>query len=142
MSEPHIISALHTKRAELAGEVVTARKRLDRLRDDLEAIDRTLRVFDPAQQPDKIRPVVRRKGAKMFRHGECSRAVLDMLRRASAPMTTDEIAESLVVDFRLDLDGSEIRHRLLPRLRVLLKAFLRRGVVVSEGKPARWAVKP
>jgi len=25
---------------------------------------------------------------------------------------------------------------------VLLKAFLRRGVVVSEGKPARWAVKP
>ncbi len=142
MSEPHIISALRTKRAELAGEVITARKQLEKLRDDLDAIDRTLRVFDPNQSPDKIRPVVRRKGAKMFRYGECSRAVLDMLRRASAPMTAEQIAESLAVDFRLDLDGSEIRHRLLPRLRVLLKAFMRRGIVVGEGKPVRWALKP
>jgi hypothetical protein len=41
MAEPHVISALRKKRAELAGEVVTAQLRFGKLRDDLDAIDRT-----------------------------------------------------------------------------------------------------
>jgi hypothetical protein len=125
----------------LAGEVVTARKRLEKLRDDLDAVDRTLKVFDPTQSPEKIRPVVKRKGSAMFRYGECSRAVLDMFRRATGPMTTEEIAETLAVDFRLDLDGPAIRHRLMPRLKVSLRKFQERGIVIGEGSPVRWALR-
>jgi hypothetical protein len=32
----------------------------------LDAVDRTLRIFDPTQTPENIRPVVKRKGDKLF----------------------------------------------------------------------------
>jgi hypothetical protein len=56
---------LRKKRAELAGEVVTVQLRLGKLRDDLDAVDRTMRVFDPSQHPEKIRRIDRRKGDRM-----------------------------------------------------------------------------
>jgi hypothetical protein len=69
MAEPHVISALRAKRAELSGDLIAAQKQLEKLRDDLDAVDRTLRVFDPRQHPEKIRPVVKRKGDRMFGYG-------------------------------------------------------------------------
>jgi hypothetical protein len=65
MAEPHVISALRSKRAELSGDLIAAQKRLEKIRDDLDAVDRTLRVFDPRQHPEKIRPIVKRKGDKL-----------------------------------------------------------------------------
>src|ERR1700688_4001035 len=65
MAEPHVISALRAKRAELSGDLIAAQKRLEKLRDDFDAVDRTLRVFDPRQHPEKIRPIVKRKGDRM-----------------------------------------------------------------------------
>jgi hypothetical protein len=82
LAEPHVISALRAKRAELSGDLIAAQKRLEKLRDDLDAVDRTLRVFDPRQHPEKIRPVVKRKGDRMFGYGECTRAILNALRDA------------------------------------------------------------
>ena len=55
MAEPHVISALRAKRAGLSGDLIAAQKRLEKLRDDPDAIDRTLRDFNPKQRPDKIR---------------------------------------------------------------------------------------
>ena len=74
MAEPHVISALRAKRAELSGDLIAAQKRLEKIRDDLDAVDRTLRVFDPRQHPEKIRPVVKRKSDKLFADGACTRA--------------------------------------------------------------------
>src|SRR5277367_2353577 len=79
MAEPHVISALRAKRAELSGDLIAAQKRLEKIRDDLDAVDRTLRVFDPRQHPEKIRPIVKRKGDRMFGYGECTRAILNAL---------------------------------------------------------------
>jgi hypothetical protein len=70
MSTTHVISALRAKRAEVSGELLAAQKRLEAIRDDLDAIDRTLRIFDPNQSPENIRPVVKRKGDKLFSYGD------------------------------------------------------------------------
>src|SRR5271156_7164748 len=93
MGEPHVISALRAKRAELSGDLIAAQKCLEKIRDDLDAVDRTLRVFDHRQHPEKIRPVVRRKGDRMFSYGECTRAILNVLRDAPEPMTTAELVK-------------------------------------------------
>ena len=66
MAEPHVISALRAKRAELSGDLIAAQKRLEKIRDDLDTVDRTLRVFDPRQHTEKIRPVIKRKGDRLF----------------------------------------------------------------------------
>src|SRR5271163_4886273 len=100
MKNEHVLSGLIAKRAELAGDLIVAQKRLERLRDDLDAVDRTLRVLDPNQRPEKIRPVVKRRGDRMFAYGECSRAVLNALRIAPEPLTVDQVAERVALDCR------------------------------------------
>src|SRR5271163_2749445 len=142
MAEPHVISALRKKRAELAGEVVTAQLRLGKLRDDLDAVDRTLRVFDPRQHPEKIRPVVKRKGDRMFGYGECTRAILNVLRDAPEPMSAEQVIERVALDCRIATEASGIAATLRWRVKAALAKLDKRGVVSSEGRPAQWAVKP
>src|ERR1700733_10904761 len=138
MAEPHVISALRKKRAELAGEVVTAQLRLGKLRDDLDAVDRTLRVFDPRQHPEKIRPIVKRKGDRMFGYGECTKAILNALRDAPEPMTTAELVERVALDCRIATEAPGIAATLRWRVRAALTKLSKRGIVSGEGRPARW----
>jgi hypothetical protein len=142
MAEPHVISALRAKRAELAGEVLAAQKRLETLRNDLDAVDRTLRVFDPNQRPDKIRPVVKRKGPKILPYGECARAILNVLRNAPEPLSAAQIVERIALDCRIATEDSAIAAKLSALVKARLKAMAARGVLKGEGKPARWAVRP
>jgi hypothetical protein len=140
MGEPHVISALRAKRAELHGDLIAAQKCLEKLRDDLDAIDRTLRVFDPRQHPEKIRPVVKRKGDRLFAYGECTRAILNTLRDAPEPMTVDQVAERVALDCRIATEAPDVAATLLWRVRAAVDRLGKRGVLVASGKPARWAV--
>ena len=140
MAEPHVISALRKKRAEIAGEVVTAQLRLGKLRDDLDAVDRTLRVFDPKQHPEKIRPVVKRKGDRLFAYGECTRAILNVLRDASEPMTVDQVAERVALDCRIATEAPDVAATLLWRVKAAVDRLGKRGLLAGTGKPARWSV--
>jgi hypothetical protein len=45
MADPHVISSLRQKRAELSGELIAAEKRILQLREDISSRDRTIRVF-------------------------------------------------------------------------------------------------
>src|ERR1700733_9177166 len=140
MAEPHVISALRKKRAELAGEVVTAQLRLGKLRDDLDAVDRTLRVFDPRQHPEKIRPIVKRKGDRMFGYGECTRAILNALRDAPEPMTAPDLAERVALDCRIATEAPDPAAAVLTRVRAALAKLDKRGIVSGGGRPVRWEV--
>src|SRR5277367_758749 len=135
MAEPHVISALRKKRAELAGEVVTAQLRLGKLRYDLDAVDRTLRVFDPRQHPEKIRPVVKRKSDKLFAYGECTRAILNVLRDATEGMSADQVAERVALDCRIATEAPGVAEKLAWRVKAALGRLGRRGIVNGEGKP-------
>ena len=141
MAEPHVISALRAKRAELSGDLIAAQKRLEKLRDDLDAVDRTLRVFDPRQHPEKIRPVVKRKGDRMFGYGECTRAILNALRDAPQPMATADLVERVALDCRIATEAPDVAAMLVARVRAALAKLDKRGVVNGEGRPARWSVR-
>src|SRR5271167_2495065 len=141
MGEPHVISALRAKRAELSGDLIAAQKRLEKIRDDLDAVDRTLRVFDPRQHPEKIRPVVKRKGDRMFGYGECTRAILNALRDAPEAMTVDQVAERVALDCRIATEASDVAATLRWRVKAALTKLGKRGVVSAEGRPARWSVR-
>jgi hypothetical protein len=140
MSTTHVISALRDKRAELAGDVLATQKRLEKLRDDLDAVDRTLRIFDPNRSPDSIRPVVKRKGDKLFAYGECMRAIMNTLRVATEPMTAEQIAEQVALDCRLGTESPDIAATLLARVKQAMVKMRARGLAIGEGKPTRWAL--
>ena len=103
MAEKIVISQLTAKRAEIAGEIQTAEKRLAQLRADLASIDGALRVFDPSVNPKTIGPRPKRTGAPILPYGVFARAVLDVLRRASAPMTAKQIALQVAQEHGLEV---------------------------------------
>jgi hypothetical protein len=102
MADPHVISALRKKRAELSGELIAAENRIVQLREDISSLDRTIRVFDPTAKPHTIRPILRRKKPTLIPRGQCSRAILDTLRHADVPMTAREIATQLAARYQMD----------------------------------------
>ena len=139
MADPHIISALREKRAELTGELIAAEKRILQLRDDISSLDRTIRVFDPTAEPHTIRPVLRRKKSTPIPRGQCSRAVLDMLRHANNPMTAREIAAQLAARYQMDASNMDAMNALVAKVR---NALARQKGLASEfrGDTKAWMV--
>jgi hypothetical protein len=139
MADPHVISALREKRAELSGELIAAERRILQLRDDISSLDRTIRVFDPTAEPHTIRPILRRKKPTLISRGQCSRAVLDMLRHADNPMTAREIAAQLAERYQIDASNMGATKALVAKVR---NTLARQNGLVSEmqGDTKAWMV--
>jgi hypothetical protein len=116
MADPHVISALKEKRAELSGELIATEKRIVQLRADIDSFDGAIRVFDPTSEPHKIRPILRRKKSAFIPRGQCSRAILDILRHADGPMTAREIAAQLAARYQMDASNLDAMNALVAKV--------------------------
>ena len=96
----HTISGLLSKRADLLGEAESIRDRLAAIKNDIDALDRTLSVLDYDGDLDAMMP--RQKRHVVFGRGELTRQVLTVLRRADGPMTSRQIAQEIVSDSGMD----------------------------------------
>ena len=105
MSQSHCLSALITKRAELAGELHELEARGDRLRASIAALDGAIRVFDPRYPAEIIPPKRPPTGKELFRHAELTKLVLDILRTAAEPMTAPAVAKEVMRRKALPTDG-------------------------------------
>ena len=85
-----VLSGLLRKRQGIADEIEAAQATLRRLILDIDAVDATIRLFDPESEIGivRVRPIPRRHQAI---RGESSRLILCMLRDAEGPMTTRDI---------------------------------------------------
>src|SRR5580658_7750487 len=101
MAETHVISALRGKRAELAGVLQQLELQMAGHRAGLAHLDATILLFDPEAKPSEIKPKATRQRNSWFGHGECARAVYDVLRPASEPMTTRQITDRVMADRRI-----------------------------------------
>jgi hypothetical protein len=117
MADPHVISALRAKRAELSGELIAAEKRIVQLRADIDSLDGAIRIFDPSAAPEKIRPILRRKKPTLIPRGQCSRAVLNTLRDADSALTVREIATKLAARYQIDASNTDAMKALVAKVR-------------------------
>jgi hypothetical protein len=139
MSEDILIGGLKRKYAELAGELRIARKTVQTIKADMATIKGTLRLFAADDELAHVKPVQRRH--RWYAPGQCTRTALDVLREATAPMTTREIA--LAVMERCGIEAST--HALKTTGFAVLDALKRRegNLVASDGaNPKRWRVAP
>ena len=106
MSEA-VITTLVKRRGEMADQ-------LRRLQDGLTHLDATIELFQPDYKPVRVQ------------RGDTTRAMLDVLREATQPMTTPEIAEKI---------GSSVK-----RTGIALCGQRQKGLVKSEraGKCMAW----
>jgi hypothetical protein len=96
MTELHVIGALRSKRAELAGMLRQLEQQLVQQRVNLAHVDGTMRLFDPDIRPNEIHLKQPRARNAWFRPGECLRLIYDELREATQPLTTRELAERIM----------------------------------------------
>ena len=94
MAEPHVVTALVAKRAELSGELAKLDERRTAIKAHIATLDAVLRLFCYKGDPAKIKP--RRKRNWIFRRGELQRLVLDIEREATKPLHRDDIAAEVL----------------------------------------------
>jgi hypothetical protein len=120
MAEPHVISALVKRRADLTGEIERTHQQLRQMVLDLENLDATILMFDPDYHVEAIRPKAFRPPSDWANRGEMTRIVLSILRQAAEPLTTRDIALELLVSRALDKDDQRLLRLMSKRVGVAL----------------------
>ena len=106
MSETHVVSALKSKRAELSGILQQLERQVTHHREGLAHIDATILLFDPEAKPGEIKPKAQRRRNVWFGQNECIRAIYDVLRTATEPMTTRAITERVMAAKGIVAEGN------------------------------------
>src|SRR3954462_15226273 len=97
MAEPLMVGGLKEKRAELSGIITNLEKQINQHRAGLVHVDAVLRLFAPDITPEAFAPKTPRRRNEWFPPGELSRMVLDVLRRAPAPLSIKGITVQVML---------------------------------------------
>lgn len=137
MAEPHVVTALIKKRADISGEIETLHDRIAQLIKDLEGIDRSLQVFAPHIETQTIAPRFR-PPENWSKRGEMTRIVLGILRLAREPLTTRDVAARLISERGLDPDEPKLLRLMAKRVGVALRRQREGGVVKATPGPGQY----
>lgn len=137
MADPHVITALVKRRAELSGDIETTHAKLKQMILDLEHLDRTLLMFDPDYKVETIKPKAFRPPEDWAKRGEMTRLILGILRQAAEPMSARDIAVQLMMERALDTGSDKLVRLMAKRCGVALRGMRNRGIAKSHEGPGQ-----
>ena len=142
MEQEHVIHGLLRKRQEIAAALDVAQGQLPQLIQDIDAVDATLRLFQPDIDVGivRVRPTPRRYAAM---RGESSRLILDMRRVAGELMATRDIVLRVMEARGINAANKPMAETMRMRVASSLRGLQERGTLASpEGRGAgvRWAL--
>jgi hypothetical protein len=142
MTEPHVVSSLRLKRAEISGHIHDLEKRIVRQRANLANLDATIKLFSPGTNPDAIPPKRVYRRTRYFAHNELSRLTQDALRIASAPLTSAGIADAVMQAKGISSGDTAFKEIVAARTLTVLRRLAKRGAAVKHGtsRDAKWAL--
>ncbi len=129
MADPHVISALRAKRAEVSGYIHDLEKRVRAQRAKLAHIDATLRLFSPETDPEAIPPRRAYRRSRYFSAGEMTRLCWSLLRAASGPVPTTMLAKAMIAAKELPTDDEAIVRHVTEGVAVILRNLAKREAV-------------
>jgi hypothetical protein len=138
MANQHATAALHRKLAELGREIHALEGQLAQKQADRATLASALAILDPESTVHLTLP--KAPDPLGVDHGRFSRSVLDVLRRASGPMTAREIGAQLVTDRGLDAPDKDAAEHITQRVRNSLASMAHRLVREQRGVTALWSV--
>lgn len=136
---PNTVAGLVAKRAEIAGQIDAARAALQRLIVDLDHIDAAIRLFDPDYDVAGIRaktyPV-----AQVTRRGDSIRQILGLLRQASEPMTTKQIALQVMAARGQHTEDAALVVTITRRVGASLRSYRDNGTIrsIKDGRYGKY----
>jgi hypothetical protein len=142
MTEKHVVSALRLKRAEISGHIHDLEKRIARQRANLANLDATIKLFSPGTNPDSIPPKRAYRRTRYFGRNELSRLTQDALRTASGPLTSTEIAATVMEAKGMPPGDATFKRIVATRALTVLRRLAKRGAVEKSGtsRNAQWAL--
>jgi len=137
MADPHVVTALVKKRAELAGMIEHTQGELKRLTVELDNVEATLRIFDPDIDLEAIAPRRVPVAHHAFR-GETSRILLETLRATTIPLTTAQLTRAVIKARGLDTADKRLTRTMSQRVGAALRHWeKKRGAVRSLSGPGQ-----
>lgn len=140
-SETH--NGLLKRRGELFKEAERITERLAEIKNDIKAMDKTLRVIGYEGDLDKIMPRQRRN--VIFGQGELLGALMLELRHASGPMRSRELAQNVLASTGDDIRDRRAVSDLTRRVSKCLRVQREKGVVIGkqdESRNIQWVLRP
>ncbi len=132
----YVLAGLTKRRAELTGEADALRARLVQIGVDVSHLDAVIRQFDPDYDLGSIRPK-RPRGPDAARPGEMSRFVLGLLREATEPMPTTDVAARFMAQRGMDWQDRKLAERMTKRIVSTLRHQGQKDTVRSQPGPGR-----
>ena len=134
-SSRYAINALKERRAEIDGEIEAYRRCLETLTEAIVHLDASIALLDPTYDPASVRPKRLYRRVKLFGGRKLTGLILDALRRAERPLTTQEVVSAIS-------GVGASAPNVTKRVRMALRYLAKRRAVMKEGerKTARWAL--
>jgi hypothetical protein len=129
---------LMKRRALLTHDIEETHERLRKMVIDLENLDATLLQFDPKLEIETIKPRAFRPPKDWSKRGEMMRLIFSVLRRASEPLTTRDIAFELIVERALDKSDQRLIRLMAKRVGVALRHQRDAGYVKAVEGPGQY----
>jgi len=117
----YVLAGLTKRRAELTGEADALRARRAQIGTDVGHLDAVIRQFDLDYDLGSIRPK-RPRGQDVAGRGEMSRFILGVLRDATEPVTTQEVARRLMTERGQDMGDRRLVAQTMKRVGMALRA--------------------
>lgn len=132
MAERYAITALKTKRAELAGELDEVESERLSIKLKLNHIDQSLKLLgfhgNPVEMP------TRRTYRREFKRGELQRLVHEIINSASVPPDNTEIAAEIIRRNGWDAHDGELLASMAGKVKVVRRRRLRRQSLALVGR--------
>jgi hypothetical protein len=127
--------------AELGGKILENRQEHENLAGQMRHVEACIKLLDPDYNLAAI-AVKRRKANPWFKRGTLYRRALDVLRTATEPMTTFELATAVLKAHGVEDASKDDTQNIALGIQHSLKNHEGKGVErVGEASPARWRLK-
>jgi len=130
-------------RVDLFNEAELITERLAEIKNNILALDKTLRLIGHDDDLDMLMPKQRR--GYRFDQGELAKAVIFELRHADRALKSREIAENLLATAGLDPRDKKAVDDLRPRVSRCMCRLNNKGAVirlVDESRNIQWVLRP
>ncbi|MDQ0566867.1 hypothetical protein GRI55_05440 [Erythrobacter citreus] len=131
MQSPNAVSALKSKRGEIAGRVDALQDQLRQALIDLDHVDCTILLFDPDAELDEIKTKPMPPRHHAFK-GQVTRSILTMLRKSSAALDGLTITLRLMEERELNQSDKKLVKTIQKRVGAALRNLRDRELVASN----------
>ena len=139
MAEPHVITALNRKYAELKGHLGRHSNEARKLRKSMAHVEATIRLFRDDYDVAGIASVMPNKAIRWRSNGYGIRLAIQAMKEADRPLTTHELSVLAMERAGIAYDLQTARD-VACSLRQSLKRRVGNGVVMVDGYPTRWTL--